>query len=95
VQAAGARVHRDTMGSGNGGLVALCRMKKDGDAPFIGELKAVERLTCAPRRGKAVRVAAWAVGAATTSSGLLANGGEAVRWTAGERETRGAGQRHV
>jgi hypothetical protein len=62
---------------------------------FIGELKAVERLTCAPRRGKVVRVAAWAVGAATTCSGLLAKGGEAVRRPAGERGTRGAGQRHV
>jgi hypothetical protein len=36
VQAAGARVHRDTMGGGNGVLVALCRVKKDGDAPFYG-----------------------------------------------------------
>jgi hypothetical protein len=62
---------------------------------FIGALKAVERLTCAPRRGKVVRVAAWAVGAATTCSGLLAKGGEAVRRPAGERGTRGAGQRHV
>jgi hypothetical protein len=34
VQAAGAWVHRDTMGGGNGGLVALRRAKKDGDTPF-------------------------------------------------------------
>jgi hypothetical protein len=38
-------------------------------APFIGELKEVERLTCAPRQGKTVRVAAWVVGAATTCTG--------------------------
>jgi hypothetical protein len=62
VQAAGAQVHRDTMGGGNGGMVMLRRVKKDGDALYIGELKAVEGLTCAPRRREAVRVAAWAVG---------------------------------
>jgi hypothetical protein len=62
VQAARAQVHRDTMGGGNGGVVMLCRAKKDGDALYIGELKAVEGLTCAPRRRELIRVAAWAVG---------------------------------
>jgi hypothetical protein len=64
-------------------LVALRRAKKDGDTPFIGELKAVGRLSCAPRRGKAVWVAAWAVGAATTCAGAQAKcGGAVVGWAA-------------
>jgi hypothetical protein len=62
--------------------------------PFISELKAVERLTCAPRWGNSVQVAAWAVGAATTCTGA----GQ-VRWrghwlggAAGTRGARGLGE---
>jgi hypothetical protein len=37
------------MGGGNGDVVMLRRAKKDSDALYTGELKAVEGLTCAPR----------------------------------------------
>jgi hypothetical protein len=43
----------------------------------------VGKLSCAPRRGKAVRDAAWAVGAATTCARAQAKyGGAAVGWAA-------------
>jgi hypothetical protein len=61
--------------------VMLHRAKKDGDALYIGELKVVEGLTCAPRRREAVRVAAWAVGATCVGAGQ----GTAARPEVGRR----------
>jgi hypothetical protein len=72
----------------------LRRAKKDGDALYIGELKAVEGLTCAPKRREAVRVVAWAVGGArrARAPARVRRCGQRSGGTAGTRGERGQGE---
>jgi hypothetical protein len=82
-----------------------CSREKGRRRPYIGELKAVEGLTCTPRRREAVRVAAWAVGRAATcvraTQGTAARpeverrGGDTWRaWACGAGQCGASGRGH-